>query len=377
MASQSATHSYTVLPEQSQEDALHATRLLQVEERPFQRVTRNLLGKDSLLKWTPPKQLPSPPPEGGEGAEDATDDRAEADMRSRRQKFREEVLLDFAALESSILRIQLIQSSNARERERYAAEKAKILETAQGVRDNTLNLRNQLADAQRVLELRKGYDELAAKLIDPKKSKPRADTQEDINKLEKELEDLEQENADFENVWILRREAFDKVVAEGQNLVKVIKGIKDEPEHEKEDERMDDGDGEKGEERSRLGTPVPDGRTPMPADGGGHTPLRADVDTHTPRPGGQTPFLEGAASPSRPTNKFLDVEDVTRSSSRAGSPMAQASQPQEDVDMVVEDQAGSSTLQEQAEDEMTVGPGENKQEEAATPVVETEVMDET
>ncbi|KAK3718011.1 hypothetical protein LTR37_005437 [Vermiconidia calcicola] len=372
MTSQSATHSYTVLPEQSQEDALHATRLLQVEERPFQRVTRNLLGKDSLLKWTPPKQLPSPPPEGDQAEENATDDRAEDDMRSRRQKFREEVLLDFAALESSILRIQLIQSSHARERERYAAEKAKILETAQGVRDNTLNLRNQLADAQRVLELRKGYDELAAKLIDPKKSKPRADTQEDINKLEKELEDLEQENADFENVWMGRREAFDKVVAEGQNLVKVIKGIKEEPEHEKEDERMEDGDGEKGEGRSRLGTPVPDGRTPMAADGGGHTPLRADVSAHTPRPGGETPLLEGAASPSRPTNKFLDVEDATRSSSRAGSPMAQASQPQGDVDMMVEDQTESPTLQRQ-----TVSPGEEQQEKAATPAVETEVMDET
>ena len=344
-----ASHTYTILPEQAQEDALHATRLLQVEERPFQRVTRNLLGKDSPLRWTP-RQLPSPPPEGGDEA--AGTDEAEV---QRRERFREDILLDFAALESSILRIQLIQSSNARERERYAAEKAKITETAQGVKDNTFSLRTQLAEAQRVLELRKGYDELAAKLIDPQKLKPRADTKQDISKLEKEIEDLEQESAEFEGVWMGRREGFDKVVAEGQNLVKIIKGIKDEPELEAEiDDAMDEvEDGVKGE-RSRMGTPAPGepGSTPIPE-----------------LPGGETPLPEGGVSPvrSQAVNKFLDVDDVgtgTRGSSRVGSPMGRA---EGDVEMMVEEQA----LQQKTDTDMGV---ESVVEQVATPA---EVMDES
>lgn len=318
MASHQSTNTYTLL-DQPSEDALHATRLLQVEERPFQRVTRNLLGKDSLLRWTPPTQLPSPPPDGDEAQASHDSDEEER----KRQKFREDILLDFAALESSILRIQLTLSSNQRERERYAAEKAKILETAQAVRDNTFELRSQLSEAQRVLGLRKGYDELAAKLIDPAKLKPRADTQDDIEKLEKEIEDLEQESSDFEGVWAGRKEAFDKVVGEGQAMIKLIKGIKDEPEVEKEGERMDEGGEESGMkgERSRLGTPAPGegGSTPMPTqvsrEEGGETPLH---------PEGAADSGEGTASPMRgATNKFLDVEDATRVSSRNASPSLQ------------------------------------------------------
>jgi hypothetical protein len=84
---------------QSAEDALHPTRLLGIEERPFQRVTKRLLDRDSLLRSTP-KQLPSPPPESVDETSPTTEDAA-ADSHTR-QKFREEVLLDFAALESSI-----------------------------------------------------------------------------------------------------------------------------------------------------------------------------------------------------------------------------------------------------------------------------------
>lgn len=293
-------------------DALHATRLLQVEERPFQRVTRNLLSKDSHLKQ-PPRQLPSPPPEGGEApATEAPDD-------AQKQKYREEILLDFAALESSITRIQLIQSSNQRERERYAAEKAKILQTAQAVKDNTTELRAQLAEAQRVLDLRKGYDRLAAKLINPDKLKPRDQTKDDIAKTEKEIEDLQQENADFEGTWITRREAFDRVVNEGQAMIRVIKGIK-EPEEEKDDPL--DGSGEEGaKDTSRVGTPAPDSSTPT------HNGL-----------GGRTPLPEsGDAGDLRPMNKFLDVEDATRASSRIGSPSVRAIDPsQDDVEMTEE-----------------------------------------
>lgn len=324
--------------------------MLQVEERPFLRVTKSLLGKDSLLRWTPPKQLPSPPPDGGEADAHDTDD---ADDVSKRKRFREEVLLDFAALESSIMRIQLIQSSNARERQRYAAEKAKILETAQAVKHNTLELRTQLAEAQRVLELRKGYDELATKLIDPKKLKPRAETREDIIRLEKEIEELQQESADYETTWVGRREAFERVVSEGQAMMRVVKGIKDEPEQEVDkDERMEDGEeGEHGlkGERSRLASPAPEmgGRTPML---GRSTPL--------PDHGGETP------------RSRTNAPDGIRSSSQVGTPLLQAYE--EDVDMKEEDQvatlAGIEELQEPREPPAKTTAGiEFTEDQVATP----------
>lgn len=284
----------------SDTDALHATRLLAVEERPFQRVQRSLLGKDSLLRYIP-RQQPTPPPQGDDAPE--TDFETEA---ARRQRFREEVLLDFAALESSILRIQLIYSSNQRERERYAAEKARILETAQAVRDNTVELRSLLEEAQKVLLLRKGYDELAGKILDDRKLKSREECSIEIVGLEKEIEELEQESADYETTWVGRREQFDKVVAEGEAMVRLIKGIKDTPEHGdgEEDENMED-DATRGE-NSRLGSPAPDGRTPRRADGG-ETPVPASIE-------------DGERTSARPVNKFLDVDDATRLSSRAASP---------------------------------------------------------
>jgi hypothetical protein len=291
-------------------DELHYKRLLGVEERPCIVLTDKLLGKDSLLRTLPHQHLPSPPPEGEE--ERPFDPDGEA---FKRQKFREEVLLRFSTLESSLLRIQLIQTSNQRERERYAAEKAKILETAQAVRENTKELRTRLEEAQQIMELRKGYDELAGKILDDKKLKSREDCQDEIANLEKEIEDLQQESAEYEGTWLARREQFDRVVAEGDAMVRLIKGIKDEPETEHEqDEDMDGSeDGGKGES-SMVGTPAAGGRTPMPE-------------------GGRTPMLEGSDATPLPTNRFLDVEDATRTNSRAVSPLRQEETQGEDVDM--------------------------------------------
>jgi hypothetical protein len=328
-----ATMSAYGILSQSAEDALHPTRLLGIEERPFQRVTKRLLDRDSLLRSTP-KQLPSPPPEGeGEDPSPTAEDPA-ADSNTR-QKFREEVLLDFAALESSITRIQLIQSSNARERERYAAEKAKILATAQAVRENTLLLREQLAEAQKVLELRKGYDALASKILEDKKLKSRDECRADITTLEKEIEELEQEGVEVEGLWSGRREAFERIVREGEVMRRVIKGIK-EPE-QGEDDAMDDGDGEK-DDGSRMGTPVLDeGRTPR-HESGGRTPM---PEGSTPLPGGVTPMHEGMDDgEDRPRNKFLDVEGGTQLSSRAASP---GTQGESATDVEMGDGEGNAT----------------------------------
>ena len=315
---------------QPAEDALHPTRLLGIEERPFQRVTKRLLDRDSLLRSTP-KQLPSPPPESADETSPNTTEDAATDSQNTRQKFREEVLLDFAALESSITRIQLIQTSNARERERYAAEKAKILATAQAVRENTLLLREQLAEAQKVLELRKGYDALASKILEDKKLKSRDECRADITTLEKEIEELEQEGVEVEGLWSGRREAFERIVHEGEVMRRVIKGIKEPEQGEGEDEAMDEGDAEKEEEGSRMGTPGPDdGRTPR-HESGGRTPM---PEGSTPLPGGVTPMHEGMdEGEDRPRNKFLDVEGGTQLSSRAASPGTQGGESATDVEM--------------------------------------------
>ena len=355
-----------MLPQPS-EDALHPTRLLGIEERPFQRVTKRLLDRDSLLRQTP-KQLPSPPPEGGNEIEpsDPTTATSEDDAFASRQKFREEVLLDFAALESSLTRIQLIRTSNFRERERYAAEKAKILATAQAVRENTVLLREQLSEAQKVLELRKGYDALAAKILEDKKLKSREECRGDIVALEKEIEELEQEGGEIEGLWVGRRERFERIVREGEGMRRVVKGIK-EPEEgdgegeEDEDEAMEegDGDGEK-DDRSRMGTPgVEDGRTPR-GESGGRTPM---PEGSTPLPGGATPLHEGVEEDGeeRPRNKFLVVEGGTQRSSRAASPGTPSADSAADVEMGDGDDAQSqakTTAGFEAKDEQVKEPAE-------------------
>src|SRR5690349_12427982 len=105
-------------------DSLHKSRLLNVEEKPFKRITKRLLTPSSLLS-SPSALFPTPPPDRS-----STDEEATAQYEAERQRaveewrqFQEDVTLDFAAFESSIARIQFLRASNQKERERYAAEK--------------------------------------------------------------------------------------------------------------------------------------------------------------------------------------------------------------------------------------------------------------
>ncbi|KAG9657143.1 hypothetical protein KCU98_g4801, partial [Aureobasidium melanogenum] len=238
------------LLEQSEEDALHTARLLNVEERPFARVSKRLLGKDSLLRL--PAQLPTPPPDESDADQEADRQKKEQERR----QWREDVMLDFALLESTFIRIQFLKDSNEKERQRYADEKNKILETAQAVRDNTAELRVQLEEAQRTLTLRKEYDVLAEKITNNRMLKPREEQRANLEKLNAEIADLEHEGQEYEQTWIERREQFDNIMAAGKQMLRVIRGEKDEPE---KDEAMEDGeereDGEATKENSRMGTP--------------------------------------------------------------------------------------------------------------------------
>lgn len=306
-------------------------------------MTKSVLAKDSPLRYSL-SYLPSPPPEGQEETAPEYDSQ-------KIDKFREDVLIDFASLESSIIRIQLILSSNERERERYAAEKAKILETAQAVRDNTVELRAQLVDAQRILEQRRGYDEQAAKILDDRKLKSRDETKADIDKLEKEIEDLQHESAEYEITWVSRKEQFDNIVREGEAMIRQIKGIKDEPEPDKDDHMEDGEDGSKPE-TSRMQSPAPDARSPQHSELGGGTPM------HDAGDGGATP---------RPANKFLEVDDAMRTNSRSGSPLVQPTQVQDDIEMG-ESSIGDSANEQKLGDSMEAT-------EANTPQVSTPAAD--
>lgn len=286
------------LLDQREEDELHKTRLLNVEEKPFKRITKRLLTPGSLIS-SPSKLPPTPPPDSMNG-DDASEDH-EAIQQKRleeRRQFREDVLLDFAAFDSSIARIQFLRNSNERERERYAAEKIRIMEAAQAVKDNTGQLRVQLESARATLDQRKKFDELAEKITNNRLLRPREDQEINLLKLEEECKELEKESHTYSETWKERREQFGRIVEEGMQLRRLIRDEKEEVERR---EGMDGGeeDGEVGESGSR----------------GGATPK------HNPQSGGATPRPDGGSSPrqrSSSGNQTPAVGDGINGSDRKG-----------------------------------------------------------
>ena len=211
-------------------DALHKPRLLNVEEKPFKRITKRLLGPGALISSIPILP-PTPPPDTSAADEEAAAHELEKQKQlEERRQWREDALLDFAAFESSIVRIQFLLTSNIKERERYAAERVKIERTSQAVRDNTVNLRVQLEEAQQTLLVRKEYDEMAEKITANRNLRPRAEQQHNLEKLNSEIADLERESQDYAQTWAERRDQFGKIVEEGMQLRRLIRGEKEEVE---------------------------------------------------------------------------------------------------------------------------------------------------
>ena len=210
---------------------------------------------------------PTPPPDGSAADEAAAAHEVEKQQQlDERRQWREDVLLDFAAFESSIVRIQLLRTSNFKEGERYAAEKLKIQATAQAVRDNTADLRVQLEDAQKRLALRKEYDDLAEKITSNRLLRPREDQHANLEKLNAEILELERESQEYAQTWAERRQQFGKIIEEGMQLRRLIRDEKEEVERREgmEEDREDVEEGETASQRGRssgLGTPrhVPDG----------------------------------------------------------------------------------------------------------------------
>lgn len=272
-------------------DALHKSRLLNVEERPFKRITKRLLTPNSLIS-TPPILPPTPPPDGHALDEAAAAHEAEKQQQLEdRRQWREDALLDFAAFESSIVRIQFLLTSNVRERERYAAEKLTIEATAQAVRENTAELRLQLEEAQITLALRKEYDELAEKITSNRLLRPREDQHANLAKLDAEIAELERESEEYAQTWAERREQFGKIIDEGMQLRRLIRDEKEEVER-REGMMEEREDGEDGDVISQPGR-ISGQATPSHGDDGSTLSQDRDRDRSPAR----GLLVEGRATP--------------------------------------------------------------------------------
>jgi hypothetical protein len=274
-------------------DALHKSRLLNVEEKPFKRISKRLLNPESLIITQASLPL-TPPPEDADA--DATIETEKQKKLDEWRHFREDVSLDFAAFEGSIARVQFLLTSNEHERERYATERVQILSTMQSVRESTADLRSQLEEAQRLLSLRKTYDELADKITSNRLLKPREDQQSNLQKLRMEISDLEKESKDYAKTWAERREQFGRIVEEGMQLRRLIRDEKEEVERREgmqEGEDNDEGDLTSKGKISNANTPGPDSDVLTPSqnsqdEGGRPSALQIDKTGTT-----------GAASPLR------------------------------------------------------------------------------
>jgi Tho complex subunit 7 len=219
---------------------------------------------------------------------------ADTEFQASLNRFRRDVLHDFAAFNTSIARIQFLLTANATERTRYAAEKLKIEATSQSVRENTASLRVQLDEAQRTLAVRKTYDVLATRITSDKALRPRHEQFGAIEKLRAEIEYLEREGRECESAWLERREMFGRVVGEGMRLRRLVRGEKEEAEVDAEQMEEDgregmlyvEGDGDRGL-ASGMATPRP---TTPAGDSGAMTPrsMAREVAIGTPLRGVQT-----------------------------------------------------------------------------------------
>jgi Tho complex subunit 7 len=156
------------------------------------------------------------------------------------------------------VRIQLLQSANEKERERYAREKLRINQTSEDVRAGNIHLRTTLSDAQAVLAQRKTYDALSEKITSNRLLRPREDQEEQLKRLETEIEDLERESQEYKVTWSDRRAQFGRIVEEGMNLRALIRDEKEEVERREgmADAEAEAEDGEVAASASNPGTPA-------------------------------------------------------------------------------------------------------------------------
>ncbi|KAK3337009.1 Tho complex subunit 7-domain-containing protein [Cercophora scortea] len=313
MASSSSSSSWGLLDEKG-ENELHRSRLLNVEEKPYKRVTKRLMTLHALAT-SRPRQAPTPPPEKPNGAEQGTSATSAADpLTAELTQLKDDIILDFAAFDSSIARLQFLMNANERERERYAAERDRIINTSQAVRDNMVQLRLQLDQARQKLEQRRTFDELADKINSSPALKSRTEQTANLRKLEEEIAELEAESKTYGVTWHERRDQFAKIMDESMRLRRLIRDEKEEVERR---EGMD-GEGGAGDADADMGhTPRPglasSNGTPRPESG---LPPKESGGDGLSTVGGRTPARDSPA----PTQESLKPRhDLSGSFSQNGS----------------------------------------------------------
>ncbi|KAH7329024.1 Tho complex subunit 7-domain-containing protein [Stachybotrys elegans] len=311
-----------------EEFELHKTRLLNVEEKPFKRITKRLGTISSLVNTT----LASAP-NGQNGA---------ASDVPPSEQLRTDLTLDFAALNSTITRLQFLHDANQRERERYQADQERILAECQAVRDNNVQLREQLEVARAQLAQRKKFDELADKITSNRLLRPREDQLVNLAKLEDECRELERESGTYSLTWKERQNQFNRIMEEGMLLRRQIRDEKEEVERR---EGMDDADEEDGaaptprNEPSRTETPHPDGDTQPKGDAESN---QLSIPNGVATPSAGTPAPDSL----RPAS--ANIASLSRSGSQAPSrdaspmPPTEGSRPEPGEDVEMED-SGRST----------------------------------
>lgn len=246
------------LLDEKSEAELHKNRLLFVEYRPFRRIVDRLAAISSVVNSTIPLSsadaLPRPnTPVGSTAAADAVPDF---------ERLREDVTIDFALFDNTILRLQYLHNANQRERERYQADQERILrECASAVETNT-RLREQLGAARATLAQRRRFDDMADRITSNRLLRPREDQLAALAKLEEECRELERESQTYGVVWGERRDQFNRIMEEGMLLRRQIRDEKEEVDRrEGMDEGGDDDAGGTGH------TPRPDVGTPAQESG--------------------------------------------------------------------------------------------------------------
>ncbi|XDG10053.1 hypothetical protein ABKA04_009668 [Annulohypoxylon sp. FPYF3050] len=323
-----ATQHFGLL-EEREENELHKSRLLNVEEKSFKRLIKRLVHPDA---FTSPAKLLTPPPDSNTtnntDAENAT---PAVDIAA----LKEDIILDFEAFDAQIVRLQFLGTANAQEREQYAADRVRILDTMEAVREGNAKLKAQLEEARATLAQRRKFDELADKITGNRMLRPRAEQAVNLAKLAEECDELHRESENYGLTWRERREQFERLVEEGKRLRALIRDEKEEVERR---EGMDS-DAEDGEAAATPGkgglvsgnaTPRPEsGAVSAKGDAGGATPLLSGSrDGRTPRPdspGGASVAASGSLKP-RPS----DSGDFSRAGSQAPSQRAGSQQPREE-----------------------------------------------
>ncbi|RGP61140.1 tho complex subunit 7/mft1p [Fusarium sporotrichioides] len=334
-----------------EEAELHKSRLLNVEEKPFKRITKRLNTISQLL--LSPEVAANPP----------------EDLKSKLRELKEEMNLDFHAFGSSITRMQFLHNANAQERERYNADQHRILDDCNSVRENNIQLRDQLEAAQATLAQRKKFDELAEKITSNRLLRPREDQITNLAKLEEECRELERESETYSETWRERREQFNRIMEEGMLLRRQIRDEKEEVDRR---EGMNEGADDDAEVDKVGQTPrnEPSGNATPHPDGDSQMKIEADAGTPNPEAlnGGRTPMRDTPGPDTlKPQHNRVGSRGDSQAPSRDASPMPpndeRKTESGDDVDM----DDSESRVQEDggATPQVTVEPpeeGEDKME---------------